>query len=125
MIKKLLLTTLLLIFAGCVQPKYDDNWDENIRKPKVIHIKHIIKGTHTDSRYYTYGIDTIYTPANSNWLTQNDLKLMYRKVSNNERSNIRRKSILLHENAHMINGHEWKLIYSLVMNYRMKGKDIR
>lgn len=102
---------VLIFLSGCVSPRYDDNFrvdkivnDTVYGKPDKIYVKYIKEGSHDGNYYYTYGIDTIYTPRGNDWLRQEHLKFFKTPPTNEEDK--RRFALILHENAHCINTHD-------------------
>ncbi len=117
-LKYLLLVIILILFTGCSTPKYNDNFrvqkiinDVVYGQPDYIYVKYIKEGNHTENYYYTYGLNTIYTPKGDTKLKQEHLKFFYDPPKTEYDKKV--FSIILHENAHMINRHKVK--YNLLL----------
>jgi hypothetical protein len=103
-IKNIFLTLFLTItLSGCFgsQLKYDDlkqTYDHSTRAVPEIYLKHIVEGDHTETIWWTDGIDTVWRPKGNEYIVQEDLVLLEREAETSDEK--RQKGLLIHENAH-------------------------
>lgn len=108
LVKKIVPFLLLFVLSGCWTPRYDDNYP-----PSHIRVKKILEGDHTENYYWTFW-DKIWTPKGDTWLKPEHLKWLKEEPKDGDWENIYRKALLLHENAHCINDHQFEYLYKWI-----------
>lgn len=89
----------VLMFSGCFQPVYEDNFER-------VELKNVKKGR--QKGYFWTRKHTLYTPIDSDFISQDDLRLLKEEPKPGDTKEIFKKALLLHENAHSINDQSFK-----------------